>query len=953
MTKLNKTAVSILIVFAHLMSIFPLGAYNPAVRYFSRDSYRAATQNWAGECNEEGIAFFANNNGVLIFDSAEWTTVTNRNRTNIRSLYLDREENALYAGATNELGKISLNGGQVRYMSVLDSLGVTASEIWNIGRVGKNLFFQDDRHIYILEKRTTDDGGKGFSVRTYSFEERIFCSAVIGESLLIYVHGTGCLRLKDGAFETISGTESIRDFRVCSIIESRQDGGGLIFVTRQNGLFRLKDGVLTVENLPFSEALCNSIVYTAAADSSTIAFGTVTNGVYILNRKNGEWFNVNTGAGLGNNTVLGLRFDNTGNIWACLDNGIAYINLSSAEMELFGKNEIYGTGYASALWKDRLYLGTNQGLFSAPYPLRADVQYRRVTDKLSQIWNLCEYDGSLFCCHDGGVFIMYEDGDTDDIRLGGAWKLESPAGRPELLVGSGYDRFFVLKKSAGRWRLSHFIKDTGISSKAFCFDKKGRMWLSHWIKGLSRLSFDKDYTTILSNEHFGTGQGFPTASNNIPNKLDGTIVFSTEGGFYSYDESIQKAVPVDSLNSRFSFTPIVTTVLRLPDGDDFYSSGSLQALGYENEEGVFEIDSLSLKYLVGKRPLGFESTLYLDEDKLLLNTENGFSLISTDLIKNRESKDIPLIIRAVTSMNGAEEHVIMQNYSAAPLPEITLSPEQTTLRFSFRMVEQRMSDAVTYSCLLEGYDSDWSRQGFSSTKEYTRLPWGNYIFKVRAYNVITGQTVQTQMDFRIRRPWYLSRWAAAGYMILLGLLVLAAETTARRLYRRRLAEVTAKKEKELEEKRMKEGLLTKANELATSTMNLLRKNEELIDIQEGLGKVESMVRSGEKPERILVQISGIRDGIDSNIRHDEDWKRFEKNFDIVYDEYLTRLGNTFPELTLGDKKLCAYLKMGLSSKEIAPLMNLTFRSVEMTRYRLRKKLCLSRSQNLIDFLQKF
>lgn len=97
----------------------------------------------------------------------------------------------------------------------------------------------------------------------------------------------------------------------------------------------------------------------------------------------------------------------------------------------------------------------------------------------------------------------------------------------------------------------------------------------------------------------------------------------------------------------------------------------------------------------------------------------------------------------------------------------------------------------------------------------------------------------------------------------------------------------------------------------------------------------------------------MRENIDSNIRHDDDWKKFEKNFDIVYDEYLTRLGNTFPELTVSDKKLCAYLKMDLSSKEIAPLMNLTYRSVEMMRYRLRKKLNLSREQNLIEFLQRF
>ncbi len=964
MKKLNRTVSLSILSLIYLIFCSPASrAYNPSVRHFDKDAYRAATQNWDAECSDEGITFFANNSGVLIFDSAEWTLVQNHNRTNIRSLFLDREENVLYAGATNELGRISLSGGKVTYISLLDSLGVTASEIWNIGRLGKDIYFQDDKHIYILEKQAdtlaSNEAAESTSkaksnFKTYSFEERIFCATVIDGSLLIYVHGTGCLRLKDGVFEAISGTESLKDFRVCAIIEAQQkDGGGLIFVTRQNGVFRLVNGVLSRENLPFSDELTVSTVYTAAGDSSTIAFGTVSNGVYILNRESGESFNINTDTGLGNNTVLSLSFDPKGNIWAGLDNGISYINLTSAEMKLFGKDEIYGTGYASALWKGRLYLGTNQGLFSATFPLSPNAEYTKITDRISQVWELREYDGDLFCCHDGGVYIIYKDGTEENIRFGGAWKVESPTGRPEILVGSSYNRFFVLKKSSGKWKLSHFIKGTGDSSKAFCFDEKGRMWMSHWVKGLFRLSFDKDYTTVLSNEFLGKGHGFPTSANNIPNKVEGKVIFSTEGGFYSYDESLQKAVPVDSLNSRFTFSPIVATLAHLPNGDDFYSSGALQAIGYRNPEGDYKIDSLSLKYLVGQRPLGFESTLYLNDGKLLLNTEDGFSLIDTETIKKRKHEDNPLIIRTVISIKGAEERTVLQNYSATHIPELTLSPEQTTLRFSFRMVEPRMSDGVTYSCLLEGYDSDWSRPGWGNTKEYTRLPYGSHTFKVRAYNIITGQTVQSELNFHIRWPWYLSWWAIAVYAVLLGLLIFAVERTARKLYRRRIAEVAAKKEKEMEEKRMKEDLLTKANELATSTMNLLRKNEELIDIQEELNKVERMVKTEERPEKILSQISQMRDGIDSNIRHDEDWKRFEKNFDIVYDEYLTRLGETFPELTLGDKKLCAYLKMGLSSKEIAPLMNLTFRSVEMTRYRLRKKLNLSRDQNLIDFLQKF
>ena len=74
---------------------------------------------------------------------------------------------------------------------------------------------------------------------------------------------------------------------------------------------------------------------------------------------------------------------------------------------------------------------------------------------------------------------------------------------------------------------------------------------------------------------------------------------------------------------------------------------------------------------------------------------------------------------------------------------------------------------------------------------------------------------------------------------------------------------------------------------------------------------------------------------------------------MVYENYLARLSKEYPILTPADLRLCAYLKMGLSSKDIAPLMNISFRSVEMSRYRLRKKLGLDRAVNLTEFLSNF
>ena len=136
-----------------------------------------------------------------------------------------------------------------------------------------------------------------------------------------------------------------------------------------------------------------------------------------------------------------------------------------------------------------------------------------------------------------------------------------------------------------------------------------------------------------------------------------------------------------------------------------------------------------------------------------------------------------------------------------------------------------------------------------------------------------------------------------------------------------------------------------------STMNLIRKNEILQQIDSDVQKAADYV--GSDNNRTGALLAKIRKDIHENIAHDDDWQKFEKNFDVVYEDFLKRLGEKFPSLTVADKKMCAYLKMDLSSKDMAPLLNMTVRSVEMTRYRLRKKLELGRSESLTAFLQKF
>jgi DNA-binding CsgD family transcriptional regulator len=144
----------------------------------------------------------------------------------------------------------------------------------------------------------------------------------------------------------------------------------------------------------------------------------------------------------------------------------------------------------------------------------------------------------------------------------------------------------------------------------------------------------------------------------------------------------------------------------------------------------------------------------------------------------------------------------------------------------------------------------------------------------------------------------------------------------------------------------------KSEELIRTTLNIVRKNEMLMGIKkEVLGishsiSEENLVSLRRKTLRLLGQI-------ETNIEHDDDLQAFQSTFDSVYHDFFRKLEEAYPELNNKDKLLCAYIKMNLLSKEIAPLLNISLRGVEISRYRLRKKLGLEEGENLAEFLQRF
>jgi DNA-binding CsgD family transcriptional regulator len=137
-------------------------------------------------------------------------------------------------------------------------------------------------------------------------------------------------------------------------------------------------------------------------------------------------------------------------------------------------------------------------------------------------------------------------------------------------------------------------------------------------------------------------------------------------------------------------------------------------------------------------------------------------------------------------------------------------------------------------------------------------------------------------------------------------------------------------------------------QLASSTIGMIKKNEVLMKIKDEIIKHRRELESasGNRFVKSLLKV------INDNISSEEDWSVFEQNFDQAHDDFLRALRTTYPSLTPKDLRFCAYLRMNLSSKEIASLLNITVRGVEIRRYRLRKKLGLDHEKNLVEFMME-
>ena len=139
----------------------------------------------------------------------------------------------------------------------------------------------------------------------------------------------------------------------------------------------------------------------------------------------------------------------------------------------------------------------------------------------------------------------------------------------------------------------------------------------------------------------------------------------------------------------------------------------------------------------------------------------------------------------------------------------------------------------------------------------------------------------------------------------------------------------------------------KTNELSDMALLLAGKNEILGAIK---NDITELFKEANMTPLLKAKLSGLVNKIDGNIQNDNLIDRFEEQFDLLHNNFIKKLKTVHPGLSRNDYMLCAYIRMGFSTKEIAQMFNMSVRGVESIKYRFKKKIGIE--TDIIDYLQQ-
>lgn len=920
-----------------LMCSFVFSQELPPIIKYAPTIYGAGNQNWMISQDQNQFVFFANNEGLLEFNGSYWKLYPSPNETIIRSVKVIGDR--IYTGSYMEFGFWKRKAdGLLKYYplsSAIKSKILDDEQFWNILSYDYWVIFQSLNRIYIYNTQNN-------SFKIIAPSANIIKAFKTNNAIYYQTSNQGLFEIEGGESKLVSEHPDLKKNRIVNVFEK---GDGLLILTQRAGFYTLSGKELMKYPTEIDASFSDESVYSCEALSNGgFVIGTVSNGIFIITKEGKKKYHISQKKGLSNNTALSLFEDKEKNLWIGLDNGINCINLNSPIQSYVDDSGVLGTVYTSQLYNGKLYVGTNQGLFYKDY--QSNDEFKFISGTKGQVWSLYVYDGTLFCGHDLGTFVLTNAVAKNIFSKSGTWNFVKVPGNKTLLLQGNYYGISVLEKKNNEWIFRNKIKGFDYSSKYFAITKAFEIYVSHEYKGVFRLETDVKLQSVSKDFAYKNPKKGKNASllqfNNV-------IYYANREGVFKLNNVTKEFRKESVLSSVFEKDEYTSGKMIVDDSNKIwlFSKNYISYYTANKLSNELKQNSIPIPASLTNSMLGYENISQMSPSTYFFGTTDGYYTMNINELAFENYK---------VSISNISTYTLNGPVNTNPiLEEGQFSHDENNVTFSFTVPEYNKYINVEYQYILEGFQNKWSGWNVRPSVNFKNLPSGDYVFKVKAKLANSNLENTVTYAFTILKPWYATNLAIVIYIILGLLSIQLIHKEYNKYYQRQKEKLIEENNllleiKELENEqqlmRLKNEQLSQDvdeinKELAASAMNLNSKNELLAFIQKDLkNNEESDNRS----------IKTVISTINKNITGKDSWSIFQEAFNKTDKDFLKKMKEAHPSLTANDLRLCAYLRLNLSSKEIAPLLNISVRSVEIKRYRLRKKMDLTHEQGLVEYI---
>lgn len=910
-----KAKILIIILFSIISSQLFSQELLPFVENFGKSNYQGDNHIWSLTQGNDDAMYFANHHYLLRYDGVKWEKNMLPHKTVIRSIMADG--NKIYSGSYKEFGYWFRKDGKMHYVSISDGKKVfdekENEEIWKIFKFNNKIYFQSFAGIFWYD---------GKHIKKVKLPFLISYCYTINNQLLIAAVDKGVYKMNNNHIQKVKGWSALENNVIHGI--EKHHNKTYIF-TRKNGIYVEEKGVLNSWKSPLNSILKSENINAARfIKNNKLAIGTARKGLYIYNLSDGSYENINRNNVLINNTILNLCLDNENDLWLGLDNGISHIEIDSPISIFYDNSGTLGSVYSVARTPKGYLMASNHGVFKYE-----DKQLSMIPNSEGQAWSISRINDKCIIGHNEGNFI-YENNQLLKLNnVHGGENLTKSSINDIYLQGT-YSGIMIYNKISD---LSSRIEVKNLLNpiKHVAQNSKNEIWAADKYKGLYRILYNDSYQTIKVEN--------VSQRNKITNdfrikifEFRNEMLFLINNFWYTFNSLSNKLEKNKLFNSNFKN---ISDIVAIDDSHFIVLKEGLLYQIYVNGN-KFVWNSIQEKYYKGKI-INDDLNVFKNNGNYIVNLDDGFIALN---LKDGNKQNTNVKIEAFNNDNLLKNNSRVEYNSELKINIISGKYGATKQNLSYKMHNTNSFIPVKEGLIV-----------------LNNLSSGSHTITVYGYDGINYNKI-CDFSFIVANPWYFSFWMILLYLFVIGIILFVyyrwnkmkyiqkLELKEEELkYQRKILEIELKAERELNFQEYEKHILelelqSKSSEVAVKSLSIAKQIEmieniqQILDTDTDLNKIKSEIKKA-------IKINSI---------NKNEWEAFETNLNQIHNEFIINLSKKYPSLTHRDIKLCIYLLMNLSSKEIAPLMNISIRGVELHRYRIRKKLNLVQDENLSKFL---